>query len=509
MTSRRYLLLMAAALAELAVLPLFLLAVLLNFGLGMIFLLAPSVLGVRRLAQAARRRTSQWSGVELAAPYHPEPTPPVPDYDGWYRMDRTLYKTPRMPAWNMRWKWLVNDVASWRDALWLVSDPFVTFALLIPPAVAIAYGISAPWWLHPWSAPLGLAVAVVSALTIPRAIDLHGRWTRVLLSATRRSQLEVRVRSLSRARVSAVDSQAAELRRIERDLHDGAQARLVAMGMTLGAAEELIDRDPQAAKVLLAKARDASATALAELRRLVRGIHPPVLAERGLADAVRALALDTPLDVTVTIDLPERLNQPVESAAYFAVAELLANATKHGGARNVTIDITRNGTALRITVTDDGSGGADPDKGSGLRGIERRIAAFDGVLAVSSPAGGPTMLVIDLPYAFGTQEDDKPSMPKWKVMVVVFCWATAWLPLFPQGIVAAVFKIIKVRGDDGELVRSWLLALYLPEAWQWPFIAMMIPLGLCLYILATVLPVWHSKKRWIGEATARQPWLRR
>jgi signal transduction histidine kinase len=192
------------------------------------------------------------------------------------------------------------------------------------------------------------------------------------------------------------------MRRIERDLHDGAQARLVAMGMTLDAAGQVLDENPAAARALLAEARDASAKALAELRDLVRGIHPPVLADRGLTDAVRALVLDGPLRAQLASELPGRLPAPVESAAYFAVSELLANVSKHAGTRQAWIDIRHADRMLRIGVTDDGRGGADPAGGTGLRGIERRAAAFDGVLAVSSPPGGPTVVNLEIPCALSS-----------------------------------------------------------------------------------------------------------
>src|SRR5690606_17592089 len=180
------------------------------------------------------------------------------------------------------------------------------------------------------------------------------------------------------------------------------QARLVAMGMTLGAIEHLLDKDPEKARLLLAETRRSSAQALNELRDLVRGIHPPVLADRGLGDAVKALALDHPLPTEVTVDLPGRAEPPVESAAYFAVSEILTNAAKHSGASRVWIDIRYNNGMLKISVTDDGQGGATMDGGTGLRGIERRIGAFDGVLALSSPVGGPTTVTLELPCALSS-----------------------------------------------------------------------------------------------------------
>jgi signal transduction histidine kinase len=214
-----------------------------------------------------------------------------------------------------------------------------------------------------------------------------------------KAQLTSQVQHLAKSRAVAVDTAAADLRRLERDLHDGAQARLVALGMNLRAAERLMHVNPDAAAALVAEAREASAKALTELRELVRGVHPPVLADRGLADAVRALALDSPLNVHTEIDLPGRLPAPVETACYFSVAELLTNAAKHSGARDGRIAIRHSGSMLRVEVTDFGLGGADPARGSGLAGIEKRLASFDGILAISSPPGGPTMAVMEVPCA--------------------------------------------------------------------------------------------------------------
>ncbi|HEX6858204.1 MAG TPA: histidine kinase [Streptosporangiaceae bacterium] len=247
----------------------------------------------------------------------------------------------------------------------------------------------------------GLALIGLALWLAPRALDKR---TMALLWPQRASEAELagRVEQLTQTRAEAVDTAAAELRRVERDLHDGAQARLVAVGMNLRAAQKLITSSPEAASQLLAEAIDSSSRALTELRNLVRGIHPPVLADRGLPDAIRALALDTPLHTETDIELAGRPEPPVESACYFAVAEALANAVKHAGARHVQIHARHDGTMLRIEVTDDGSGGADPAHGTGLRGLERRLATFDGILAVSSPPGGPTLIVIEVPCALSS-----------------------------------------------------------------------------------------------------------
>ena len=179
-------------------------------------------------------------------------------------------------------------------------------------------------------------------------------------------------------------------------------ARLVALGMSLRAAERMFATNPEAALALVTEARETSSRALTDLRDLVRGIYPPVLADRGLADAVRALALDTPLHTELDIDLSNEVELPVGAAVYFAVAEVLANAVRHSGARTVRIHLGHSDGMLRAEITDDGAGGADPAQGTGLTGVERRLATFDGILALSSPPGGPTIVVIEVPCALSS-----------------------------------------------------------------------------------------------------------
>ncbi len=217
-----------------------------------------------------------------------------------------------------------------------------------------------------------------------------------LLMTGDRTALTERISTLEESRAGAVDVQEAELRRIERDLHDGAQARLVALGMSLGMAEQKLASEPEAAAELLADARAGAGEALRELRDLARGIHPPVLADRGLDAAVRALAAASPISVTVSATVPERPKPPVESAAYFVVAEALANAGKHSGARRVDVRILSGDGVLSVEVHDDGAGGADPS-GGGLSGLRRRVEALDGSLRVLSPPGGPTTIRAELP----------------------------------------------------------------------------------------------------------------
>ena len=275
----------------------------------------------------------------------------------------------------------LRDPATWRDFAWLLLDSTVGLTLAI---LGVIEGVLD---LLLWFLPPGLSLRLTAWLGS------------LLLGPTETSRLADRVGVLAQSRAETVDTQAAELRRIERDLHDGAQARLVSLGMSLALAEAQFDHDPESARALLGEARASSSTALAELRDLVRGVHPPVLADRGLAGAIEALALTVPGGVETRVDVPVRLPAPVESAAYFATAEALTNAIKHSGAAHILISVTYRDGRLLISVQDDGQGGANARAGSGIRGIERRLSVFDGSLEILSPPGGPTRLDIVLPCA--------------------------------------------------------------------------------------------------------------
>jgi signal transduction histidine kinase len=240
-----------------------------------------------------------------------------------------------------------------------------------------------------------LPLLVVWWLVTPALVATRARAERAILGRSRLDRLEQRVEQVVQSRSEALDHTTAEMRRIERDLHDGAQVRMAAVGMSVGLAEKLIASDPQTAAQLLREARENTADALEDLRSVVRGILPPVLADCGLAGAVSALAISLPVPVSVAVDAP-RLPAPVESAVYFAVAECLANTVKHAHATRCFVSGTHDGRRLRITVGDDGHGGADA-AGSGLSGVARRLAAFDGTLEVTSPPGGPTVITMEVP----------------------------------------------------------------------------------------------------------------
>jgi signal transduction histidine kinase len=255
----------------------------------------------------------------------------------------------------------------------------------------------------------GVALVLAGCLLAPRTLA----WAADPQLARRAAVLTQRVDRLNRTRSDATNTAVTELRRIERDLHDGAQARLVAVGMSLRAAEQLMTTSPAAALALVAEARETSSRALADLRDLVRGIYPPVLADRGLADAVRTLALDTPMTVETDITISGEPPMPIAAAVYFGIAELLTNAVRHSGADTVQIGIGYAGGLLRATVTDDGAGGADMSRGTGLAGVEHRLATFDGILAVSSPPGGPTIIAMEVPCELSRADAARPPRLSW------------------------------------------------------------------------------------------------
>ncbi|MEB8336106.1 sensor histidine kinase [Streptomyces endophyticus] len=372
-------------------------------GVGL-FTTPPLLRLVRSHVDVRRTLAARWCGVTIPrGAYRPRPGDRLPGLLG-------------QPDACLR---LLRDPATWRDLRWLAADMTAGFATALLPAALVVYPIEGyvvaaglwrvlgggAWWYGfvPVSgqatalaaAVLATLIAVAGYYAAEPMLRVHFTLTRWLL-APRGAELRHRVEELARTRHDAVDASAAELRRIERDLHDGAQARLVAMGMHLGTVDALMESDPATARALLARARADSVQALEELRELVRGIYPPVLAERGLADAVRALALRMPVPVEPRTQLPGRPEAAVESAAYFATSEALTNAAKHAAATCVHLELAHHDGVLHIDVTDDGRGGADPE-GSGLRGIARRLDAFDGTLTVHSPEGGPTSVTMEIP----------------------------------------------------------------------------------------------------------------
>ncbi|MGW1780667.1 histidine kinase [Streptomyces sp. NPDC002143] len=340
-----------------------------------IWLLPETVLLIRRIAGAKRRLTADRTGREIPEAYRPI-TGPVRE----------------------RVRTAVTDPGTLTDVRWLAAYYAYGWltVLMLPlwPAGLVVDGV--------WSGLLGREALVLPLIV--RLADLEARWSAALLRPSPKALLARRVEQLTATRADAVAAHGAELRRIERDLHDGAQARLVSLSMRIGLAQRAYGADPETARKLLADAQDQAEEALTELRHVVRGIHPPILTDRGLVGAVRALAAGSGLEVAVRADdLDDRPTDgprapaAVEAAAYFVIAEALTNAAKYSGCDRAEIVLARTRTGLGVRVRDEGCGGADESAGSGLLGMRRRVAALDGTVRVSSPVGGPTVIEVELP----------------------------------------------------------------------------------------------------------------
>lgn len=349
----------------------------LGVGVLLALLVFPAVAGLTQLHRTASGRLL---GREISAGY---------------------IETAHLPTLARPIRWL-RDPARWRNVgfLWFSATggfvmSLLPVALLTMPVTWFVIAVAGGGWT--WLLFLVLSGPALAAwwFVTPPLVRARALTERAMLGSSRVADLEQRVEHVEESRAETLDHSAAEVRRIERDLHDGAQARIASVGMSVGLAEKLVHTDPEAAAALLREARESTVSALDDLRSVVRGIHPPVLADRGLSGAIEALALALPVPVSVAVDIP-RLPEPVESAAYFAVAECLANIAKHARAGRAWVTGSYDGDRLRLTVGDDGRGGADP-RGSGLVGVARRLDAFDGNLRVHSPAGGPTVCEMEVP----------------------------------------------------------------------------------------------------------------
>ncbi|ATL82746.1 sensor histidine kinase [Streptomyces malaysiensis subsp. malaysiensis] len=245
----------------------------------------------------------------------------------------------------------------------------------------------------------GCALLALAYWLIGALVRLDTRAATAFLGPGPAAELERRVEDLTESRAGAVDAADAERRRIERDLHDGAQQRLVSMAVNLGLAKATMDDLPEAARKVIDEAHREAKEAIEELSNLVRGLHPAVLDELGLDAALSGIAARAPLPVRLRVDVPERAAPTVEAVAYFVVSEALANVAKHARATRAGVEVVRAGDRLRVVVDDDGAGGADPARGSGLAGLAQRVGSVDGTFDISSPLGGPTVITVELPCA--------------------------------------------------------------------------------------------------------------
>ncbi|MET9774300.1 sensor domain-containing protein [Streptomyces sp. NPDC006367] len=329
-------------------------------------LLAAGLSGARLLGRMERARARALLGVRIEEPSR------LP----WRGRDGVFARL-----------WLaLKDPVGWRTVLYeLIRLPWgvITFAVTLTSLFVL-------WPVLPF---------LTRALT-----DVDRAMVRGLLSPS--DELERRIAELESDRGVVVDTAAADLRRIERDLHDGAQARLVNLAMGLGLAKEKLLEDPDAAAVMVDEAHGEVKLALQELRDLARGIHPAVLTDRGLDAALSSVASRCTVPVKVTVDLSERPAAAIEGIAYFTVSELLQNVSKHSGARTASVEVWRSDDRLLMQVEDDGRGGARLDGGTGMKGLAERLSAVDGLFTVRSPQGGPTVITAELPWRDRSAADD-------------------------------------------------------------------------------------------------------
>ncbi|MFI7274664.1 sensor histidine kinase [Streptomyces sp. NPDC049879] len=390
-----------SAMATLLTLPLLLLSLVTTAlgGLGLV-LFPRALLGLRWWAEWHRRRAARLIGAD-AAPRRTD--------------------LPR--GVRAQWRGIREDPGVRRDLRWAALHFLGGFAagsaaLVCLGGAAGSVVAAALWWVFPegdgftafgftvdgWGTALslGLAQAVVLAglayLCVPWLARAHAGFTVRALEPSARERLAERVGELAESRAGVLDAHGAELRRIERDLHDGTQARLVAIAMRLGVAREALEDDASGTLArLLREAHEGAEEAMAELRQVIRTMYPPILADRGLDGALAALAAQSAVPAEVETGELGRLPAAVEAAAYYTVAEAVTNAAKHSGASRVAVRLNRYGDRLLVEVTDDGLGGVDESRGSGVTGIRRRAAALDGTVLVSSPPGGPTAVTVELP----------------------------------------------------------------------------------------------------------------
>jgi signal transduction histidine kinase len=375
--------------------------VVLGFGslialIGFPILAATMALWVRG-ARRQRRRIEAISGLKITEPYRPPA-------EGFF----------------VRRHWArAHDPAVWRDLLYLVLlfpvgaievglVGFVAGQAIQDATMPLVYWwwsdgveIGPDWRINTFPEAvivmlIGAALVLLWPLLVVGLTRAHVALARTLLGPST-AELTERVEALTRSRSGVMEAMLLERRRIERDLHDGAQQRLVALAMDLGMAREKMQTDPQAAQHLVESSHEEAKRVLSELRDLVRGIHPAVLTDRGLDAAISAVAGRSPVPVTVDVDLAERPSEAVESTAYFVVVEALTNVAKHSGATEAKVLIRRANDWLVVEVADNGKGGADPAGGTGLAGLADRLAALDGRLRISSPPGGPTWIRAEIP----------------------------------------------------------------------------------------------------------------
>ncbi|WP_024285585.1 sensor histidine kinase [Cellulomonas sp. KRMCY2] len=361
---------------------------------GVGLLLVPAALrALRAVADRERARLSRWGPEVIGAP-------PVPTGLRAALVDSTTRRELGWVAVHATVGLLVGLIGLTLPLNAVRDATFMLWWQLVPPADATAsVGL---WTVHNWLGAVGVGLlgvgwVAVIVVTFPGMARLQAWPGRRLLAPDRGTDLALRVSQLTATRAGALDAHAAELRRIERSLHDGTQNPIVAVTILLGAARRALARDPADVDAILERAQTAAEQALAELRAVVRSILPPVLTDRSLADALAGLAATCPVPCRVDAAVADRCAASVEATAYLVVAEALTNVAQHSHAGHATVTVRRYGDQLHVQVTDDGRGGADERSGTGILGVRRRIEAHDGTFGLTSPPGGPTVLEVRLP----------------------------------------------------------------------------------------------------------------
>ncbi|HEX8005066.1 MAG TPA: sensor histidine kinase [Trebonia sp.] len=374
--------------------------------LGLVFLVVV-FLAVPLLTAMHRHRLRATAGVEIP----PQPAIPnrlsraglaaaVRSQATWRQLGYHLLAGPALAAGAIAafWMWLAGLIFTFIYAIaWMLRpDGLYRRGQSSPPSVHLLSALHSP--VDAWLTLAGI-VALMLAPRFSALVGTVDEWAaRTLLGPSRAEQLEHRVEHLTQTRAGVVDAADAERRRLERDLHDGTQQRLVSLAMNLGMARAQATTTEEAQRAI-ADAHEEAKAALAELRNLVRGLHPAVLEDRGLDAALSGVAARMPIPVRLSVDMPRRPAPVIEAVAYFVVSEGLANIAKHAQASQAEVVVQRASNRLHIIVTDDGVGGADPARGTGLAGLAKRAESVDGTFEISSPEGGPTMLTVDLPCA--------------------------------------------------------------------------------------------------------------
>lgn len=375
-------------------------------GLGMLITLLgiPIIVATmyvsRWMASLERGRAKLFLDADVRPAYRPDPP-----RDKWWRVHLARFTDPA--TWvEVGYHLLMLPlgiitftlaVTMWATTLGMLTAP--VWAWATPDQRVQIEGFDRVWLLH--AGPLEIALVTLGGLVLlfvtPWIVRALAAGNRAVVRGMLGTTLERRVQTLTETRTAAVDLAAEDRRRIERDLHDGVQQRLVALAMDLGRAKDKMDSDPDRAKELVTDAHEEAKRAITEVRDLARGIHPAVLTDRGLDAALSALAARSTVPVTIAVDVAPRPPASVEAAAYFVVSEALANVAKHARATAAAVTVRRGDDHLTVQVQDDGVGGATLVEGSGLAGLRDRVQALDGELHLLSPEGGPTVLMVEIP----------------------------------------------------------------------------------------------------------------